>query len=134
MGGRGGGRPALRGRRWVGPPRARCGRRARALAGPRGEYQHALEEHAPLVADGTVYVETTTSISAFDCVTGEERWRVPRLNTADNLFAAARGTVYVASTFYRRYLYALDVATGVERWRVDFDLYTYWRPTLADTT
>ena len=79
----------------------------------------------PVVAGGTVYVETD-KLYALDAVSGEERWRAP----AGNPPAVAGDTVYVTDSDGT--LYARDARTGEERWRTDLG----WveQPVVADRT
>ena len=95
-------------------------------------WEHKTASGTTLVAEGTVYLSTRSTLNALDAADGEQLWRFEGPN--DESFAAlavADGVVYIGSgersgtcrgvecdrPRERGRLYALNAATGGELWR-----------------
>lgn len=99
---------------------------------------------SPAVADGSVYIGTSTGLYAIDIHERTERWHFSPPDYAalkhgysypadfKSAPAVANGTVYASST--DGYVYAVDTRTGTERWHVDVGTATYSCPAIADET
>lgn len=69
----------------------------------------------PVVADGTVFIESLDSVTAIDGETGDEVWQFERETSTFTSATVVDGTVYVGSKDDK--IYAIDATSGEERWQ-----------------
>ncbi|WP_164471763.1 outer membrane protein assembly factor BamB family protein [Halosimplex salinum] len=85
-------------------------------------------EVTPVVADGTVYVESPGGVAALDAETGTEAW-TKELEDSPAYLTVLDGTLYLEAGGMR----ALDASDGSEQWTYD-EVPVHGSPTVVDGT